>query len=384
MSLNRYRLQHLAKKKHRAAIKILALLKRPDRLLGLILLGNNFVNILASSLATLLAIRLGGDAYIIASTVLLTVTVLIFAEVAPKTLASIKPEILAYPAAWVYTPLLKILYPLIWLVNLLANALLKIFNINASKHQQDTLNKDELRGIIADAKNLMPVKYQSMLLGILDLDSASIEDIMTPRNEIVGVNLEDSLHTIINQMQTNPHTQLPVYNKSIDKTIGFLHLRAILAHINQADFDKQSIIDSLEKPFFIPESTPLHQQIQNFKIQEFSFGLVVDEYGNVQGLVTLDDLLQVLVGELTSEQADVNLQKDGSYMVNGSVTIRYLNRITGWELPTQGPKTLNGLIIEYMETIPEPGVSIKLHDYRMEIIDCDKNTIKLVQFYARD
>mgnify|MGYP000002154112 FL=1 len=391
MTLNRYRLQHLVKQKHRGAIKAHRLLQRPDRLMGLILLGNNFVNIGASSLATIIAIRLIDDGIvnlsqeeiILASTLTLTLAILIFSEVTPKTLAAIKPEILAYPAAWLYTPLLKIFYPFVWIVNLISNLLLRMVGINATKNNQEQLNKEELKSIVSDAENLMPPRYQNMLLGILDLESASVEDIMTPRNEILGIDLEDPLESIIQQIQSSNHTRIPIYKKSIDRVIGFLHLRSLIPLINHTDFDKQSITENLAKPFFIPESTPLHKQIQSFKAEKLRIGLVVDEYGDVQGLVTLDDLLQVIVGELVAEEADVQEQKDGSFLVDGSVTVRELNRITQWSLPTEGPKTLNGLIIEYMETIPEPGTSVRLHGYPLEIIKRDENTIKLVKFYPK-
>jgi len=391
MTLNRYRLQHLVKQKHRGAIKAHRLLQRPDRLMGLILLGNNFVNIGASSLATVIAMRLINEGYvnlsqeeiILASTATLTFAVLIFSEVTPKTLAALKPEVLAYPAAWLYTPLLKLLYPFVWIVNLISNLLLRIVGVNASKIKKDQLNKDELKSIVADAENLMPARYQNMLLGILDLESASVEDIMTPRNEILGVDLEQPIEDIIKQIQSSTHTRLPIYKKSIDRVIGFLHLRTLIPLINRTDFDKQSITENLAKPFFIPESTPLHKQIQSFKAEKLRIGLVVDEYGDVQGLVTLDDLLQVIVGELVAEEADVKELNDGSFLVDASVTVRELNRITQWDLPTEGPKTLNGLIIEYMETIPEAGVSVRLHGYPLEIIKCDENAIKQVKFYPK-
>lgn len=383
MTLNRYRLQHLVKLKHKGAIKAHRLLKRPDRLIGLILLGNNFVNILASSLATIIAIRLGGEQAIAVAALLLTFAILIFSEVTPKTLAAIKPELLAFPAAWIYTPLLKLLYPFVWIINLIANLLLRIIGVNVAKNKQETLNKEELKSIVSDARDLMPARYQTMLLGILDLETASVEDIMTPRNEIIGIDLEEPIDSILQQIQTSPHARLPIYKKNIDRVIGFLHLRTVISLINHPDFDKQTITESLEKPFFIPESTPLHKQIQSFKAEKLRLGLVVDEYGDVQGLVTLDDLLQALVGKLVSEEADVNKQKDGSYLVDGSITIRELNRITQWSLPTEGPKTLNGLIIEYMETIPDPGTSVLLHNYRLEILKRDKNTIKLVKFYPK-
>ena len=391
MTLNRYRLLHLVKQKHKGAIKANKLLQRPDRLMGLILLGNNFVNIAASSLATIIAMRLIDDGIvnlsqeevILASTASLTLAVLIFSEVTPKTLAAIKPEILAYPAAWIYTPLLKILYPFVWVVNLISNLLLRMVGVNASQSKQDKLNTEELKSIVADAENLMPARYKNMLLGILDLESASVEDIMTPRNEIIGLDLEEPLELVIEQIQNSPHTRLPVYKKSIDRVIGFLHLRSLIPLINRPDFNKQSITDHLSKPFFVPESTPLHKQIQSFKAEKLRVGLVVDEYGDVQGLLTLDDLLQVIVGELVNEEPDVLEQSDGSYLADGRVTVRELNRITEWTLPTEGPKTLNGLIVEYMETIPEVGVSVNLHGYHLEIIKRDKNTIKQVKFYPK-
>lgn len=381
MTLNRYRLQHLVKKNHKGAIKTLKLLKKPDRLIGLILLGNNFVNILASSLTTLIAIRIGGDNAIAPAIALLTIGMLIFSEVTPKTLGALRPEFLAFLSSWVYIPLLKIFYPVVWAINIISSLLLRIFGINGTRLRTiDSLNKDELKSIVSEANHLMPARYQNMLLSILDLESASVADIMTHRNDIIGIDLEDSIEDIVKQLQNSPHTRLPVYKKNIDRVIGFLHLRTILSQISDPDFDKHSITNSLSKPFFIPASTSIHKQMQIFKAEKLRTGLVVDEYGDVLGLVTLDDLLQEIVGELILEEPDIKMQKDGSYLVDASVTIRELNRVTQWELPTEGPKTLNGLIIEYMETIPEPGTSVKLHGHVMEIIKRDENTIKLVKF----
>ena len=384
MKLNRYRLQHLVKQKHSGAIKAQRLLQRPDRLLGLILLGNNFVNILASSLATIIAIRLMGEAGIPIAAGLLTLIVLIFSEVAPKTLAALKPEVIAFPAAWIYTPLLKLFYPIVWVVNLFANLLLRIFGIHATKKTKDALNKEELKMIVSESDSVIPAKYQNMLLSILDLETATVEDIMTPRNEIIGIDLEDPIEDIIEFLKNSPHTRIPVYKKSIDRVIGILHLRKILFQINVENFNKNIIIDNISKPVFIPESTPLHKQIHNFKVEKMRIGLVVDEYGDVLGLVSLDDLLQEIVGEIITEDENVTVQKDGSHIVDGSVTIRELNRINNWNLPTDGPKTLNGLIIEFMETIPEPGTSLKLHGYTLEILKRDRKTIKLVKFHPNN
>ncbi len=383
MTLNRYRLRHLVKLKHPGAIKAQTLLQRPDRVLGLILLCNNFVNNFASSIATVIAIKLYADeeSSVAIAAALLTLVMLIFSEVTPKTLATIKPELLAFPSAWVYTVLLKIFYPLVWLVNTLAHCLLRQMGVDTTKTAHNELNKDELKSIISEAESVMPYRYQKMLLGILDLESATVEDIMTPRNEIVGIDLELPIETIIEQIKNSPHTRLPVYKQHVDRVIGFLHLRKVLSEIHFKDFDKQTIISLLSKPSFIPESTSVHAQMVRFKSEKIRVGLVVDEYGDVQGLVTLDDLLQEIVGELiTEEENTVSQQSDGSYLVDAGITVRELNRVMRWELPTEGAKTLNGLILNFMETIPNIGTSIRLHGYPMEILERDENSVKLVKF----
>jgi len=385
MTLNRYRLRHLAKLKHSGAIKAQKLLQRPDRLLGLILLGNNFVNNFAASIATVIAIKLYTDEEfsIAIATAVLTIVMLIFSEVTPKTLAAIKPELLAFPAAWIYTPLLKVFYPFVWFVNLFVNLFLRMARVDIKKNNFNSLNKDELRSIIADADSLMPARYQKMLMGILDLESATVEDIMTPRNEIVGIDLEAPIEEIIEQIKDSPHTRLAVYKKNIDRVIGFLHLRNVLSEIHRENFDKQTLINLLTKPSFIPESTSVHAQMLRFKNEKIRIGLVVDEYGDVQGLVTLDDLLQEILGEMITEESTVREQSDGGYLVDANITLRELNRVTQWSLPTEGPKTLNGLIIEFMETIPEVGTGIKLHDHHLEIIKSDEHAVKLVKFLPK-
>lgn len=383
MTLNRYRLQSLVKQKHAGATKAYRLLQRPDRLLGLILLGNNVAIIFASAVATLIGMRLWGEAGIALAETLLTLLMLIFGEVAPKTLAALKPEPIAFLSAYVYVPLLKLFYPIVWVVNLIANLTLKVFGINATNPQENTIGKEELRTIVAEADCLMPPRYHNMLLSIIDLESATVEDIMTPRSEIIGIDIDGALEDIVHQIQHSPHTRLPVFKKNIDRVIGFLHMRTILTLINQPDFDKQTIIDILHKPVFIPESTPLHKQMQNFKHEKSRMGLVVDEYGDVQGLVTLDDLLQEIVGELMTDDSNIKQHSDGSVTVDGGVTVREFNRLTRSSLPTEGPKTLNGLIIEYMETIPDAGTSINLHGYRLEIIERDENTVKVIRFQPK-
>ena len=382
MTLNRYRLRHLVKLKHSGAIKAHRLLQRPDRLLGLILLSNSFVNNFASSIATVIAIKLYADdeSVLAIATGLLTLVMVICSEVTPKTLAAIKPELLAFSAAWIYTPLLKVFYPVVWVVNIFVNLLLRLVGVDANKRSRDSLNKDELKSIITEAESLMPLRYQKMLLGILDLESATVEDIMTPRNEIVGIDLEASIEDIITQIKTSPHSRLAVYKKSIDRVVGFLHLRNVLVLVNKDNFDKQSIINLLTKPAFIPENTPVHTQMLRFKNEKIRIGLVVDEYGDVQGLVTLDDLLQEIVGELIADDEIARKQSDGSYLIDASITVRELNRVMNWSLPTEGPKTLNGLIIDFMETIPKSGTSIKLQGHPLEIIKRNENAVKLVKF----
>ena len=382
MTLNRYRLRHLVKLKHKGAIKAQMLLQRPDRLLGMILLGNIFVNTLAASVVTIIAIRLypqHESSVMIADAILILVT-LIFSEATPKTFAAVKPEPLAFPSAWIYVPLLWLFYPVIEFVNIFVNLLLRLFRIDVTKHRHDRLSKEELKVVIAEAESVMPARYQKMLMGILDLESATVEDIMTPRNEIVGVDLEAPLEEIVLNIKTSQHTRLPVYKKSVDRVIGFLHLRKVLTLINQDDFDKQTIISLLSKPIFIPDTTPVHAQMVKFKVEKIRIGLVVDEYGDVQGLVTMDDLLQEIVGEIITDDTTVRAQNDGSYLVDANITVRELNRALQWDLPTEGPKTLNGLIIEFMETIPEAGTSIKLYGYPLEILKRDDMAIKLVKF----
>jgi Mg2+/Co2+ transporter CorB len=385
MALNRYRLRHLVKLKHVGAIKALKLLQRPDRLLGMILLGNIFVNTVAASVVTIIAIRLYPEQesnVLIADGILILIT-LIFSEATPKTYAAIRPETIAFPSAWVYVPLIKLFYPVIEFVNIFVNLLLKQFRIDVKTHSIEKLSLDELKVVIAEAESFMPPRYQKMLMGILELESATVEDIMTPRNEVVGIDMEAPLEEIIQQIKTSPHTRLPVYKKSIDRVIGFLHLRKVLILINHEDFDKEILISLLSKPIFIPDTTPVHAQMVAFKAEKVRVGLVVDEYGDVQGLVTMDDLLQEIVGEIITDDTMVREQKDGSYLVDANITVRELNRFMQWELPTEGPKTLNGLIIEFMETIPDAGTSIKLHGYPLEILKRDEKAVKLVKFLAK-
>ncbi|WP_459990631.1 HlyC/CorC family transporter [Methylosoma difficile] len=383
MTLSRYRLRHLANNKHAGAIKAKHILQKPDRLLGLILLGNNFVNNLAAAITTVIALKFYADDHMMVAAAigLLTLIMLVFSEATPKTLAAAKPELLAFPAAWIYSPLLKVFYPLIWLVNGFVSLLLRLFSVNLKKNRQDFINIEEFQGILNETEQFLPARYQNMLQGILDLESATVEDIMTPRHEIIGIDLEASIEDIITDIKTSPHTQLVAYKNNIDKIVGFLHLRNVLVLLEQVHFDKHALMELISKPVYIPEHTPVYTQMLRFSNDKSRIGLVVDEYGDVQGLVTLDDLLQEIAGGLLSDDLNsIKKQSDGSLLVDANITVRELNRLTHWSLPTNGPKTLNGLIIEFMETIPKAGTSIKLHGHPLEIVKHDDNTVKLVKF----
>lgn len=383
MTLNRYRLRHLAKAGHPGARRAARLLERPDRLIGLILLGNNFVNILASSLATVIALRLGGEGAIAVAAGLLTLVILIFAEVAPKTLAAFRPERVAFPAAFVYGPLLRVFYPVVWSVNVLVNWLLRLLRVSPGEGEPAHLDREELRTVVNEAGAMIPHRHQKMLLSILDLEKVTVEDIMIPRNEVMGIDLQDDWEAIEQQLINSPYTKLPVYRDSIDHVIGFLYLRNVVNLLTQEEFGKDDLLRIVREPYFIPEGTPLNRQLLNFQRQKRRIGLVVDEYGDIQGLVTLEDILEEIVGEFTTDPSafsrDIHSQEDGSYVVDGSIHVREVNRVLQWRLPTDGPKTINGLILEYMETIPEPGTSVLISGYPVEILQTKDNAVKTVR-----
>ncbi|HEC16228.1 MAG TPA: HlyC/CorC family transporter [Sedimenticola sp.] len=387
MTLNRYRLRHLAERGHPAASRASRLLKRPDRLIGLILLGNNFVNILASSLATIIALRLGGESAIAIAAGLLTFVILIFAEVTPKTLAALHPERLAFPAATIYTPLLKICYPLVWVVNIIANGMLKAAGISPDDMEDHSLSREELRTAVMEAGAMIPKRHQKMLLSILDLEQTTVEDIMIPRNEVDGIDLNDPLNEVVQQLQNAQYTRLPVFEGGIDNIIGTIHVRHAMHALMHETLTKEMIRNACRKPYFIPKGTPLNRQLLNFQHTKSRMGLVVDEYGDLMGLVTLEDLLEEIVGEFTTDPSDtlpdLQPQDDGSFLIDGGANVRELVRTMHWELPTDGPKTLNGLILEYLETIPEAGTSLLLEGYPLDIIQIKGNAVKTVRFYPQ-
>lgn len=380
MSLNRYRLRHLTKQGHRGARRASQLLQRTDQLLGVILLGNNFVNILASAIATLLAVQLWGEAGIAVATIILTIVLLIFGEVTPKTLAASSPEKVAFPASFVLLPLLKVFYPAVWLINLISGAVLRLIGHQPNTADNDHLSREELRTLVHEAGVRIPSRHKDMLLSILDLEKVSVNDIMVPRNEIVGIDIEDEIDEIIQQLHSVQHTRVPVYRGNIHNIIGILHLRNAARFLSEDTPSKSLLMQSCREPYYIPENTPLHVQLLNFQQEKRRLGIVVDEYGDVLGLATLEDILEEIVGEFTTDMVTTNSHitelSDGSYLIDGATTIRVLNKTLNWNLPTDGPKTLNGLIIEALEAIPEGNICLKLHNHHVEIKQIKDNMVK--------
>ena len=391
MSLNRYRLKHLAKT-HSGARRTKHLLKRPDRLIGLILIGNNAVNILASIIASIICTRLfGPEIGIAVATISLTLIILVFSEVTPKTIAALHPEHVALPASHILKPMLKVFYPLVWAVNYISNALVRGLGFNPDKRPNDSLSSDELRIVVDDsADEDISSRDQNMLLGILDLERVTVNHIMVPRNEIVGLNLDDSLEDLLEQIINTEHTRLPVFSGDISEVHGFLHMRKVnrLLRGGSETLTKAALKVFSQDSYFIPAETPLNVQLINFQKNKRRIGLVVDEYGDVEGLATLDDILEEIVGEFTTNQLqpdyEISLQADGSYVIDGSASILQINKITNWELPIDGPKTLNGLALEQLESFPDGKVCFAVENYSFEITALAEKMISSVKAWQVD
>ena len=387
MAINRYRLRHLARKGNRAARRTSTLLERPERLIGVILIGNNFVNILASALATLIAVRLWGDSGIAIATLGLTVIVLIFGEVTPKTIAAMYPEKVAFPASLVLMPLLKLLYPMVVAVNWICSLLMRPLGIRPGQEGEDMLSTEELRTLVNESGLRLPTKRKGMLLGILDLEKVRVDDIMVPRNEVTGIDIEDDIKEIIEQLRDCQHTRVPVFRGDINNLIGMLHMRRIARLLQLEEINKAVLLQETIEPYYVPESTPLHTQLFNFQKQKERTALVVDEYGDILGLVTLEDILEEIVGDFTTDVSDssqdITPMDDGSYIIDGSASVRSINRALGWNLPEDEARTINGLITEEMEAIPDASVCWKVGDYRFEIMQVRDNRIKSVKMFTR-
>jgi len=380
MAINRYRLKHLVKERNKGARRVSRLLQRTDKLLGVILVGNNFVNILASVIATVIAIRLWGDSGIFPVTIIMTVVILIFAEVTPKTIAALKPESVAFPAAVILKPLSKLLKPIVSGINLISNSITKLLGVNPELESDDNLTSEELKTLLQTSG--MPLKQQKMLMGIFDMDYLSVNDVMVPRNEVVGIDLDDPLDVIIKNLQETDFTYIPFFKDSIDNVIGFLTVNRKADFFSSGTINLENLIHELEEPIFIPENTSLNKQLANFQSVDTRVGLIVDEYGDIEGLITLRDILEVIIGEIASgsiEKMDIMPQADGSFMIEGNVMLREINSRIDWNLPTDGPKTLSGLILETVQSIPEENVGISIQGYRFETILIKDNVVKIAK-----
>ena len=380
MAINRYRLKHLVKEKNKSAKRVSRLLEKTDRLLGVILIGNNFTHTLSTALATVVAIRIWSDNAVLAVTVFMTIIMIIFAEVMPKTIAALKPESIAFPSSYLLKPLSKILSPLITLVSFISNNVTKLMGIDLDNANKDELKPEELRTLLQTSG--VPKRQEEMLMGIFDMDNLSVNDVMIPKNEIIGIDLNDEIKDIVKQLQEIDFTYVPCYEDTIDNIQGFLSLNKKAEFLGSETKSIRNLKDELREPLFVPENTPLYKQLANFQSSGRRVGLIVDEYGDIEGIITLRSILEIIVGEITTEsieRMDIMPQADGSYLVDGSMMIREVNRRLEWELPTEGPKTLSGLILEEIQTIPDTNVGLSIENYRIETVLIKDNVIKLAK-----
>jgi Mg2+/Co2+ transporter CorB len=380
MAINRYRLKHLVKSRNSSARRVSKLLERTDRLLGLILIGNNFTHTLATAIATVIAIRLWDDSAVIAVTVFMTIIMIIFAEVMPKTIAALKPESIAFPASYILKPLSKILSPLVTLVSLISNSVTKLIGINLEGSIDEELKPEELKTLLQSSG--ISERQQKMLMGIFDMDFLSVNDVMVPRNDIKGIDLDEDLESILLSLQDIDYTYIPFFRDSIDNIEGFLSVNKKADLLGGINMNIDSLIKELEEPLFIPKNTALNKQLAHFQSSNTRVGLIVDEYGDIEGLITLRDILEEIVGEITkdsSDRMDIMPQVDGSYLIEGSVMVREINTRLKWDLSTEGPKTLSGLILETVQSIPNKNVGITLGAYRLETILIKDNVVKIAK-----
>ncbi|MEZ5536988.1 MAG: HlyC/CorC family transporter [Thiolinea sp.] len=387
MSLNRYKLRHQAEQGHVGARLAQKLLDKPDRLIGLILLGNNFINILITQLATLIGLNLFGSAGLAITTGLLTLFLLIFAEVMPKTLAALHPEQIAFPASHIYTGLLKVIWPVVWLINILSNSILRLFRMRQDVDGSIALNREELRSIMHTAGPHIPKSHLDMLISVLDLESTTVEDVMIPRSQIQGLDMSQDWSEIEEQLIHSQFTRVLVYDDTLDNILGFLHMRKILPLFQEGKLDRERLTLAIRPAYFVPESIPLAQQLINFREASRRIAIVVDEYGEIQGLLTIEDILEEIVGEFStvpvSHSREIQQREDGSYWLDGATSIREVNRQLNIQLSTDGPKTINGLILEHLESIPVPGMTVLIDNHPMEIRKTRNNAVKTLIIHPR-
>ena len=386
MALNRYRLRHLADQHNAGAKRAMKLLEKPDGLIGFVLLGNNFLNVLVTQIATLVTLQLFGESGLWVASFILTALILIFAEVLPKTIAALHPERLAFPATLVLIPLMVIFHPVVVTINAIIRVLLKPFNVDSNRSQLDPIDREELRTVVKEAGALIPQKHRDMLFGILDLEKITVEDIMVPRAEVVALDFEQDWVDVREQLMTCRHTRVPCYRGSLDNMLGILHMRNLTRLMrSREEFDCKELEQLLSEPYYVPLKADLHTQLINFQLEKQRLALVVDEYGGISGLVTLDDVLEQVVGEFTTvpqiNTRQIHPQLDGSLLVDGAANLRELNRAFGWQLPEDGPKTLNGLILERLEDIPDPGTSLRVGDYTIEIVQSTGQVVRNARIF---
>ncbi|WP_186380755.1 HlyC/CorC family transporter [Yersinia mollaretii] len=384
MTLNRYRLRHLSKQGNRAARRVEKLLRRPDRLISLVLIGNNLVNILASALATIVGIRLYGNAGVAIATGVLTFVVLVFAEVMPKTIAALYPERVAFPSSVLLAPLQKIMLPLVWLLNTITRGLMRLCGIRGNVHRSDAVSKDELRSIVNESQSQISRRNQDMLISVLDLEKVTVSDIMVPRNEVVGIDINDDWKSIMRQLTHSPHGRILLYRQSLDDAIGMLRVReAYRLMTEKKEFNKENLLRAADEIYFIPEGTPLNVQLVKFQRNKEKVGVIVDEYGDIQGLVTVEDILEEIVGDFTTSMSptlaeEVNPQSDGSVLIEGSANVRELNKAFNWSLPIDA-RTINGMLLEALEEIPQVETQVRIGNYLIDVLDVQENMIKRVR-----
>lgn len=389
MTLNRYKLRHQAKNGHRAARRVEKLLRRPDRLISLVLIGNNLVNILASSLATIVGMRLYGDAGVAIATGILTFAVLVFAEVLPKTVAALYPDKVAYPSSLLLGPLQIIMMPLVWLLNSITRVLMRMMGIKTDAAISSALSKEELRTIVYESRSLMSNRNQDMLLSVLDLEKVNVDDIMVPRNEIVGIDINDDWKSIARQLSHSPHGRIVLYRNSLDDTVGMLRVReAWRLMTEKKEFNKETLLRAADEIYYIPEGTPLNTQLVKFQRNKKKVGLVVDEYGDIKGLVTIEDILEEIVGDFTTSMSpslaeEVMPQSDGSVLIEGSANIREINKAFNWTLPEEEARTINGMLLEVLQDIPSANTRVKVGNYDIDILDVQENMIKQVRIKSK-
>lgn len=388
LSLNRYRLRHLSREGNPGAQRASRLLGKPDRLLGTILVGNNVVNILAASIATVIAVDLWGDAGVVIATTGLTIVLLIFGEITPKTFAALRPELIAFPASRVLSLLMTVFYPAVWLTSSISNAILRMLGIDPKHRSSETLSTEELRSVVREAGHDLPQNRQDMLLGILDLENVTVDDIIIPRNEVFGIDLNNNIDVIVQQLRTTTHTRLPVYRDNINEIVGVVHMRQIARLLTLNKLTHEVIQGACNEPYFIPEGTPLSVQLLNFKQHKKRMGIVVDEYGDVEGIITLEDILEEIVGELSDHsrinEPEIRPHQDNSYIIDGAAYIRDINKNLDWDLPCDGPKTLNGLITEILESIPEGAVCMQIGPYFLETLEIKDNRVSCAKLWLEE